>query len=384
MRAILIGSILLFLSASTAVAETYVPELITSYRQIINVSPFAIAVPTVVEVPLSTSNERKSILVIENETEILVPSYLNEQYVVKPVEYTNDVVINGKSTPGWALLDRSSETGISFLLPEDRRGEATIRLTSAMPTTVSSLHFDFARNVLMATTIEIRAVVDGYERIILSEIPLERESVNFIPTTATSWSVRLRYAQPLEIQEVTLVQDNAEQTVTRGVRFLAQPGKAYRIYHDADKAVQIPYRESGNLSDNRGVIMVNAFTTQYNPLFVPADSDADGVADSFDNCVSTANPMQEDIDLSRVGDACEDFDRDRRLNSNDNCPTIANSDQRDEDGDGIGDACDKEESRLTERLPWVPWVGMGTAALVLVGLFGLVVSDMRRNPRNKE
>ncbi len=58
------------------------------------------------------------------------------------------------------------------------------------------------------------------------------------------------------------------------------------------------------------------------------DTDADGVADFLDNCITTPNPGQADADGDGVGDAC------------DNCPVVANTSQTDGDGDGVGDACD--------------------------------------------
>jgi hypothetical protein len=71
------------------------------------------------------------------------------------------------------------------------------------------------------------------------------------------------------------------------------------------------------------------------------DGDSDGVLDDSDNCPSTPNPDQADLDGDNIGDACDsDVDGDSIENTSDNCPVVANSDQLDADGDLIGDACD--------------------------------------------
>ena len=105
-----------------------------------------------------------------------------------------------------------------------------------------------------------------------------------------------------------------------------------------------------------------------NPVFKDPDLDEDGVADSRDNCVNIINDGQEDKDSNGRGDACEDYDRDGMPAARDNCPEDANRLQQDVDGDGIGDACDDEESRLTERLPWLLWIAIGFAALLILGM----------------
>lgn len=89
--------------------------------------------------------------------------------------------------------------------------------------------------------------------------------------------------------------------------------------------------------------------------------------------MSHPNADQMDIDRNGRGDVCDDFDRDGRINSIDNCPDQPNRQQLDEDGDGVGDACDDEESRLTEKYAWIPWVGLGFAGLVIVTMFAVVM-----------
>lgn len=61
------------------------------------------------------------------------------------------------------------------------------------------------------------------------------------------------------------------------------------------------------------------------------DADADGFADSCDNCPSVSNPSQDDADSDGDGDAC------------DNCPNDANPDQANNDADALGDVCDPDD-----------------------------------------
>jgi uncharacterized repeat protein (TIGR01451 family) len=73
-----------------------------------------------------------------------------------------------------------------------------------------------------------------------------------------------------------------------------------------------------------------------------ADDDGDGVLDGPDNCDLTPNPSQLDTDGDGQGDVCDDSDADGVPDAVDNCPTVSNPGQLDGDGDGDGDACDTE------------------------------------------
>jgi hypothetical protein len=65
----------------------------------------------------------------------------------------------------------------------------------------------------------------------------------------------------------------------------------------------------------------------------PLDTDGDGVADAWDNCVATVNVSQLDTDENGgdgIGNRC------------DNCVNVHNPDQRDSDNDNYGNACDMD------------------------------------------
>ena len=83
---------------------------------------------------------------------------------------------------------------------------------------------------------------------------------------------------------------------------------------------------------------------------VDEDSDNDGIIDSEDNCINTANSDQLDVNNNGIGDACEesiDNDNDGVNNDNDNCPKISNPLQEDINNNNIGDACEVQDgSRL--------------------------------------
>lgn len=65
------------------------------------------------------------------------------------------------------------------------------------------------------------------------------------------------------------------------------------------------------------------------PADLHDDSDGDGFCGEVDTCPELNNPDQRDVDVDGRGDPC------------DNCELVPNADQRDIDGDGLGDGCDK-------------------------------------------
>ncbi|MBP7768731.1 thrombospondin type 3 repeat-containing protein, partial [Candidatus Woesebacteria bacterium] len=197
----------------------------------------------------------------------------------------------------------------------------------------------------------------------------------------------LSYKQTLQLTEVSVNQADASQTQSYSVvRFLAKPASSYFLYTDATthQRPSVKNQEAGNLFSVQSVRKMMLPAPELNPAFIPADSDADGILDSVDNCPTVANPDQIDKNYNGVGDVCDDFDYDTIPNNRDNCPDVANTQQADTDGDGIGDACDSVESRLTEQSPWLPWAAMSIAALIIGGLFYAVATSNTLVPPKTE
>ena len=309
-------------------------EVITAYREFIDAGAFEIQVPTVVEVSIEGYLERYNFAVYENETAEFQPSYLK---VIKEEEI--DISIKSQPVIGNTqnILDGKDETFVDYALPEDGQGSVVITLTGDDIIESSSLSLYLDRYVALPTYIEVRTKDGDEDKVIVARKKMTSQSVHFLETSAKIWEITLEYGQPLRITDIKLVQQNVEKTATRGLRFLAQPENTYRIYINPDRYIDIDTAEVGNLSDNEDVLEIEAIQSTSNPLYVKADADEDGIPDILDNCVSVANPNQEDVNVNGRGDACDDFDKDGRINSKDNCPNNPNADQADVDADGIAD-----------------------------------------------
>jgi hypothetical protein len=347
------------------------------FRFFAEVNPPALVVPRVVEVPLPRyDRERPDVVVMDHSTGSGVPSYLIERYSENPLIFTPSFT----ATAGFPndLIDRNFLTGVYFDVPLDRTGVAEITLTAPTPTQVSGFTFNLERNVSLPLSVSVRTrLPSGEERVLLAPVRPQGERVSFVPTVGSVFIVRFEHIQPLKINELTLLQDAPETSVYRAVRFLAQPGVPYLLYLSPDRMIERDFGEMPNLRDDRDVVRVEAGPLTVNDSYQPFDYDLDGVADNQDNCLTMPNSDQLDTDGNGRGDVCDDWDKDVIPNRDDNCPTQPNLDQIDTDRDGMGDACDREESRVTEKHAWLPWVGLGTAALVLAVLFAIVT---RRTP----
>jgi len=353
-----------------------IPSIINAYRYYKDVDNLSINVPTVVEIPFTeNTTERFDFAVLNKNTNSFEPYFFKQETLI------NEIPVYPSTNPNtnninW-INDNNTQTYVDFPLPDDAQGHVQITLSSATPITSSALTTLLDNNVALPNSIEIRALINDQNRIVVANKKMDQPVTYFPQTTSNRWIITFAFGQPLRISELRLRQDNTIKTSARTIRFLAQPTNSYRIYFDPDRATRVPVGEGGDLTYVNDVLSISNIQTQINQTYTFSDIDNDGVPDIRDNCISVANPDQQDVNKNGRGDVCDDFDQDGIINAKDNCPNNPNRNQIDTDSDGIGDVCDKEESRITERNTWIPWAGIGFAAVVLVVLLALTAKSIK-------
>jgi hypothetical protein len=370
----LVAAASLFAARGTFAATA--DEVIAAYRSFHEVAPLSLSVPTVAEAPLTGKvADRHDVTLQDLTTKEFQPVSFRAEAEPSPRLY---VLSSVPPLPGIdAAVDGRIKTMADIPLDENMAEESvTISLAADQPFVAKGLSLLLAANVTLPRGVAIRAVVNGREWVALARTKMTSASITFPRVSSANWTVTLWYGQPLRLSELRFDQADQPKATVRAIRFLAQPGHAYRLYLDSDRPADATMPEAGELATAKEVVASELLPFKANPAYISADVDADGIQDAFDNCPKLANQDQQDVDRNGVGDTCEDFDRDGIINAKDNCPDQPNRDQLDSDGDGLGDACDKVESRLTESQPWLPWAGIGFAALVLIGLTFVVARSM--------
>lgn len=338
--------------------------VVSAFKYYKNVSP-SLTKTSVIEVPFSKESFSLPVFAVYNlTTSSFEPNLLS----VNLSETASHIEASGSNGNPLLINDNNFATYLEFPLNGfSNRAEMTFYFDKLV--TSSSLYLALDNYVALPRSVSITASVSGKDYIVLAPVRPSVGNIVFPKTTSSVWRVVFDYIQPLRISEMKFNDLSSGQITTRGLRFLAQPKQSYQVYFDADRYVQSTSKEAGDLFSNNGVIYSKATSSILNPEYVPVDSDGDTVPNLTDNCVSVSNADQKDEDANGLGDACEDYDRDGILNANDNCLDIPNTAQTDTDNDGIGDVCDDFENRATERMPWLPWVGIGLAGVVILGLF---------------
>jgi hypothetical protein len=235
---------------------------------------------------------------------------------------------------------------------------------------ISQVAIDYAQNSALPLEVALYVETPNGEELIKRSMGSAVRNLVFPERYGRNWRLAFSYNQPVRVEEISFGPIRVSNVVDT-VSFLAQPGEMYHVYlYPESGQVRLPtLRASGDLRSGTRVSPAAVGSVQPNPVFSRGDLDNDGVPDITDNCPNDYNPDQRSTRNGLKGDVCDDFDNDGVVNTLDNCEFIPNYNQRDTDGDGIGDECDKEESRLTEQYPWLPWLGMGITFIVIVVLF---------------
>jgi hypothetical protein len=349
---------------------------LSAYRQVKTITGLNILVPTVIEIPFTETNlERSDFMVVDEMSKSALPYYFKTETAYRQAYYTAQTIPS--SADYYKMTDNNSRTYAEFNLQGEEANVVTVNLYSDQAITSTALTTLLDANVALPTTIEIYAKVGGAYKTVLASTKMSQQTVKFPETTASEWRIVFNYAQPLRISELRLVQNNVDKISQNSIRFLAQPNGYYKIYFDPDRSVVVSTSEAGNLISDEDVLLWGQVVTTPNSFYKKADVDQDNVPDYIDNCVSIYNPEQTDINNNGRGDACDDYDKDGLNNEKDNCPNIPNLNQKDIDHDGIGDACDSEESRITEKYKWIPWLGIVFALGVIIVLFLITLKSKK-------
>ena len=267
-----------------------------------------------------------------------------------------------------SLADGDERTTFDFPISSSGAQKGKITITYAKPLVTDSLMFRTTRDSYVPTAFTL--TIDGKRTL----NTLSGTSARFPRMEATKVEIEFEYNQPIRFTEVG-VGSVTEEVVSNSLRFVYQPGAQYVLYFDSPSGGESIPGPSINLFAKEPLLVASLGVVSKNPAYKERDTDVDDVPDSVDNCPMQANKDQKDSNNDGVGDVCDDYDYDGVMTYRDNCPAIVNPDQRDTDKDGMGDACDNEESRLTEKYTWVPWV---VFALVFIAVLGMGYEVLRK------
>lgn len=345
--------IILALSIST-LTSCFALDL-TRYQNVQFIQTIPVLQPTIVEI--INLNKLGNYVVVDDKSEP-VPQQIQivkNTKIIPPLqaEGCTNICKNASS-----LTDGQAETTFDFPLISGGIQKGKIKITYAKPLETDSVVFQTTNDSYMPTVFTL--MIDG-KRILNT---MQGGSARFPKMMAQSIDIEFEYSQPIRFTEVG-VGLNKEENVTSSVRFVYQLKMKYSLYTDSPTGREyVPATDINLFSKNKEADIV-LDEVHKNPLYKERDTDTDGVVDGIDNCPLQANADQKDSNGNGIGDVCDDYDYDGIPTYMDNCPEVANPDQKDTDKDGIGDACDTEESRVTEKYPWMPWI-------VFVGVLGAV------------
>ncbi len=357
-------------------------NILAAFRFVKYIPQQNISIPTVVEFPLSqTEISQQPFLLYEIESDKTVNFSIQTIYGKQPIKISTDA----QSSIDITQLHDTNSNSFFEATADGTEKTTTLHYRSTAAITSSMLKITLAPNAFEPTNVTILALssTDGVWKTVASQVGYRGGLIVFPQEQASEWQIVFSHKQPLRMAEVEMVSATPSVASYNAIRFLAEPGKLYYLYLSPDRSVSVPYAEYTNLEGPISTInRIDTPISVTNSLYAKADIDNDSVIDEVDNCPTVANTDQKDVNGNRIGDACEDFDRDGVMNNRDNCPNNPNANQADADSDKYGDVCDPEESRLTERIWWLPWLGIAVGFGTVMAIFYSTAKGLKKETTN--
>lgn len=349
----------------------------THFKNVVDIPVQKNSIPQIFELSPFESATSTSYLLIDKGTNEKVKGY---------IDLINDTTVTEQKIESVAypkITDQNFDTYNEFPY---KGNDAVVKLilTSKTPIRSSSFQIFLSNYVTAPDRVALSALVNGDKKIVVAERDLTSTTFYFPETVSSEWELVFHLTQPLRVVDLKLVDsDSKVRTNTSAkLRFLDEPTHAYTLYVDAGYNVSDQSFFESNYFlgsvEKKAVKSLPESKKIQNSLFKETDTDGDTIPDVRDNCPLSENYDQADEDGDGIGNPCDDRDYDSVQNHVDNCVDKPNPDQRDMDTDGIGDACDNAEGRLTEKYPWLPWIGIGAAAAVLLTLVALTARDIKK------
>ena len=347
------------------------------------------SLPQVVELTLPNEiiNQNSPVLILDDILKTPVNYHLATYTSPRSSPIYTIQVIQPSGQNGSNLTDNTNETFVDLpaeSISENNNSLLKISATARKKLNINGISLQFAQNSSQIFFITVwTPQPDGTKKLLISQsLPISSTLISFPQIEAQDFEIQLSHKQPLRITEVEprFIDANDNIFSKKTVRFLTQSNHTYTFYADKDIAASSKnYNTESQLANPVGNKIVEATLSVFtqNPLYTLPDTDNDSVPNIRDNCPTVSNLDQKDENNNGIGDVCDDFDQDGIFNTQDNCPTIPNPYQEDKDGDKIGDVCDGVESRISEKYPWLPWVG------ILVGFIftgGILVISLKQKP----
>lgn len=337
------------------------------YKNVQTIPNLDITQPTIVEIR-NLNQSGDYVIVDDKSISIEQQSQTLRTTKIIPPQEVNGCTIACMNAQ--ALADGNESTTFDFPLVSNGMQHGKIKIVYTTPLETDSVVFRTTADSYMPNVFTL--VIDG-KRILNTS---SGGSARFPKMIAKTIEIDFDYNQPIRFTEVG-VGVNKEESVTNSVRFIYKPNTTYTLYLDSPTGRESLPLPVINLFVKNPEQIVELGDVNKNKLYKERDTDNDNVIDSDDNCPRLANADQKDGNNNGIGDMCDDYDYDGVMTAGDNCPEISNPDQKDTDRDGIGDVCDGEESRVTEKYPWMPWV-VFIGVFIVVGAMGYEVLKMKK------